>query len=368
VADLEQQKGYLFCTNHGTEPGNCTQSILSGRFLRASTRLQLRPALQAAQTLDDASWVLSLQDAPHKLLAELGQPRACLFSKLISQDPLRQYQLATTALAVAARMKAKGVPLVLMYSDHHAAEAGVAADLMRDLLRLADLTVFPSRSLQAITQASGYCQSEQTVIEDVCLLPAQPFRPLVAEETLQLIWFGHRSNAGYLVDQLPLLLQAKVTQPVQLTVLTEAALLPKLKPLLQQQPTPKNWRYRLKAWDPHNQPAQLSGELNNAHICWLPSDPQNPRKAGASHNRLVDALTSGCLSLASPLGSYRELAAITLLGDRFDQLLTQAVREHERMIQRCTSQRDALLQRFQPNANHSRWRKILQRLASRTAA
>lgn len=359
MADLPQRKGYLFCTNHGTEPGNCTQSILSGRFLRASTRLQLRPALQAAQTLDDASWVLSLQDASHKLLTELGEPKACVFSKLISQDPQQQLQVATTALAVAARMKAKGVPLVLMYSDHHAAEAGVAADLMRDLLRLADLTVFPSRSLQEITQASGYCQSEQTVIEDVCLLPAQPFRQLASSETLQLIWFGHRSNAGYLVDQLPLLLKARVTQPVQLTVLTEAALLPQLKTLLQQQPTPKNWRYRLKAWDPHNQPTQLSNELNNAHICWLPSDPQNPRKAGASHNRLVDALSSGCLTLASPLGSYRELAPIALLGDRFDQLLTQAVQENSNLIKHCATKRDELLQRFQPLANALKWHQTL---------
>jgi len=53
---------------------------------------------------------------------------------------------------------------------------------------------------------------------------------------------------------------------------------------------------------------------------------------------------------------------------RFSKLITQAVQEHDRLIQHCTSQLDALLKRFQSRANALQWHETRMKLKPRAAA
>ena len=354
-----KSNGYLFLVNRGYQTGDCSDFILGGDFMRASTRLQLRPAFKAARSIDQFSKVESLYNCDHYLTNEQPLPRACIFSKITSRDEKLQLRFAKNALSIAAKMKASNIPVAIMYSDHHAIETDCSAILYRDLLRLADLTIFPSIALKKITTQTGYYSQYHAVIEDVTLLEKRPFRRFNSTETLNIIWFGHSSNARYLVSQLPNLLKAETHQKTQLTILTESSILEKIKTILKETPTPKNWTYRLKGWDPRNQPQQLQTELENAHICWLPSNPNDPRKAGASHNRLVDAITAGCITIASPIDSYKELASISLIGDNSSLLLTKAIKEQVKLIENFEANRSKALDRFQIATNSAKWKNLL---------
>jgi len=251
-----------------------------------------------------------------------------------------------------------------MYSDHHAAEANGTSSLYQDLLHLADLTIFPSIALQEATNKAGFQPRNQVVIEDPALLKERPFRNIKRNETLKIIWFGHGSNAKCLVEYLPKILGADLQQPIELTILTEAGILGQIKAIIQQLAPPANWRFRLKAWDASNQPIQLQQELERAQVCWLPSDPADPRKAGASHNRLVDAVTAGCITIASPIGSYQELGPIALVGNNFGLLLSEAVKKQTMLIEKLQAKRSILLKRFQVNSNELKWENALQSLAN----
>ena len=261
-------------------------------------------------------------------------------------------------------MKASGVPLAIMYSDHHAEETNRTSSLYKDLLRLADLAIFPSLALQEATNKAGFQSRNQVVIEDPALLEERPFRNIKKNETLKIIWFGHGSNAKYLVEHLPKILGADLQQPIELTILTEAGILGQIKAIIQQLATPVNWSFRLKAWDASNQPDQLQQELERSQVCWLPSDPADPRKAGASHNRLVDAVTAGCITIASPIGSYQELGPIALVGSNFGLLLSEAVKKQTMLIKKLQANRSNLLKRFQVNSNNLKWENTLQSLVN----
>lgn len=261
-------------------------------------------------------------------------------------------------------MKAAGIPLAIMYSDHHAAETNGASSLYQDLLHLADLTIFPSIALQEATNKAGFQPRNQIVIEDPALLKERPFRNIKRNEALKIIWFGHGSNAKYLVEHLSKILGADIQQPIELTILTEAGTLGQIKAIIQQLARPANWSFRLKAWDSSNQPDQLQQELERAQVCWLPSDPADPRKAGASHNRLVDAVTAGCITIASPIGSYQELRATALVGSNFGLLLSEAVKKQTMLVEKLQANRSTLLKRFQVNSNDLKWENALQNLAN----
>ena len=261
-------------------------------------------------------------------------------------------------------MKASGVPLALLYSDHHAGESNEASSLYQDLLQLADLTIFPSIALREATNNAGFYPRNQTIIEDPALLKERPFRNIKRNEGLRIIWFGHGSNAKYLIEHLPNILKADIHQSIELTILTEAGILGQIKTIIKQLATPSNWSFRLTAWDNSNQPEQLQQELESAHVCWLPSDPTDPRKAGASHNRLVDAVTAGCITIASPIGSYQELGQIALVGNNFGLLLSKALKKQTMLIEKLQANRITVLKRFQVNSNDLKWENALQSLAN----
>ena len=359
-----KSEGFTFFINRGRQIGDFSDEILAGNTVRASTRLQLRPAFRVARQLDPLSKVESLYGCDQYLNNERPLPRACIFSKIISRDKELQLQFTKNALAISAKMKAAGVPLAILYSDHHAAESDEASSLYQDLLQLADLTIFPSIALQKVTNNAGFYPSNQAIIEDPALLKERPFRNIKKNESLRIIWFGHGSNAKYLIKHLPNIIRSDIQQQVELSILTEAGILGQIKAIIQQLAIPANWTFRLKAWDALNQPFQLQQELEHAQVCWLPSDPTDPRKAGASHNRLVDAVTAGCITIASPIGSYQELGPIALVGSNFSLLLSEAVKKQTMLIEKLQANRSTLLKRFQANSNDLKWESALQSLAN----
>ena len=77
---------------------------------------------------------------------------------------------------------------------------------------------------------------------------------------------------------------------------------------------------------------QLEREIARAQISILPSDARDPLKFGVSHNRLVDSIRGGCVTIASPMGSYLELEELALLGNNFGELLNNAVENYRKIM------------------------------------
>ena len=107
-----------------------------------------------------------------------------------------------------------------------------------------------------------------------------------------------------------------------------------------------------------DQPGQLERELRRANISLIPSDPTDPLKQGISHNRIVDALRSGCLPIASPLKSYQELSKVSVLGNDFEHLLFLATKEYARLISKHSFYRPKYLDPFSPRNNIQNWASL----------
>ena len=108
----------------------------------------------------------------------------------------------------------------------------------------------------------------------------------------------------------------------------------------------KTWKFRMVPWNPLDQPAQLERELKRAHISFLPSDPSHPWKAGASTNRLVDSVQTGCIPVTSPLQSYKEMESISLQGENFAYLIDNAWENRCHLADKYNQEIGKLLDRY----------------------
>ena len=122
--------------------------------------------------------------------------------------------------------------------------------------------------------------------------------------------------------------------------------------------------FSLIKWDHLDQPTQLENILAAADIAIIPSDPNDPRKAGVSHNRIVDAARMGCIPVASPMESYKELSKISLLGNNFPQMIEFAWANRERLRKKYGNIRDSLLEEFSPEKNLETWTTIITKILS----
>jgi hypothetical protein len=98
-----------------------------------------------------------------------------------------------------------------------------------------------------------------------------------------------------------------------------------------------------------------------ADACVIPSDPADPRKNGASANRLISALSLGLPVAADLLDSYREFAEhfIDLRSEGFHRLLANPLKYRD-MVLRAQG---GVLSRFSTGTIGRRWVAVLDRIA-----
>ena len=123
-----------------------------------------------------------------------------------------------------------------------------------------------------------------------------------------------------------------------------------------------NWRVKFIIWDEKFKISQLEEEISKANISIIPSDPNDPIKSGVSHNRLVDSVRGGCITIASPMESYKELDGLALLGDNFGELLSKAIGDYERLRVQLENDRDQKLRLFSPEYNLRAWKNFWSNL------
>ena len=91
---------------------------------------------------------------------------------------------------------------------------------------------------------------------------------------------------------------------------------------------------------------------------------KSPVKGGVSHNRLVDAVRSGSIVVASNMQSYQELGQIALLGTDHGVLINHLIPQYERLARKYEVLRPSLLSKFSPEINLNSWRQLLSKMMS----
>jgi hypothetical protein len=321
------------------------------------------PSLIAAQDLGAKPYLLSLHSSDPKWLDTLRPCTACIVGKLSADTEQLTHSMAMANLAAITRLKNYGTKIILQYCDHHLSRSTKCTKrkLYRDLFFMADHIVYPTKTLQALTKDFIQKGSQQHIIYDPWQVTKQHnFRTLAGGETCRIIWFGAGKNLKYLLKQLKEIAESQDnTQSFELTILTRREFNEKLKQII---PTLKisasNWMIRFVNWSDAEQPRQLEHELHRSHITIIPSDPNDPQKTGASHNRLVDAARAGCLVLASPIESYLQLEKICMLGENIGELLRESVSNYGKISAEKNHACNEILAAFSPSNNNLEWKNL----------
>ena len=324
----------------------------------ASARIQLLPAIKAATELNVATKILSLHTSHPEEIKEIDSPQACLIGKMSANNDELVYNLTMANLSAICRLKNRGSKIIVQFSDFHFGRQDILSLFYRDIVYLADHIVFPCRALQKLTLDNIVTNATSSVIHDPWQISKfYTPRQLNEGEAIRAIWFGSNKNIDYLINCLPELLKNwKSERNCELTILGQNYALSKVKNALGNiKGTFSKWKLRLVPWRIDKQPLQLESEITRAHISIIPSDPRDPLKSGVSHNRLVDSVRGGCITIASPMESYKEIPGIALLGDNLSKLLNNAEENYNELSQTLFTDREEKIYQFNPSKNTEEW-------------
>ncbi len=195
-------------------------------------------------------------------------------------------------------LKELGTHVIVDYTDHHLSTQTPAADFYRLALPLADTIVTSSRKL--CEHVFDHTGRESVMIDDPIELQIQPPKAL-EQQTRTLLWFGHASNLPYLLEYLLDRYRSRTDR--RLIIMTNLHPLP--EPYIRALDAP-----HLEGLDIHVIPWKLEDMptvAGLADVCIIPAGVNDPRKSGASANRLITALALGLPVAADQLDSYLPL-------------------------------------------------------------
>lgn len=185
--------------------------------------------------------------------------------------------------------------IILDYTDHHlGAISSPMAAFYTNILPISHKAVVSSTSMAKFL--AQYFNQEITVIEDPIEIPVNPPKILTAAAHSTLLWFGHATNTLYLVNYLQndFLCDADF----RLIALSNGA---GLDMLASNQPRLRSiTKLHLAEWSLQN----MIDASKVSHGCLIPSNLNDPRKSGASSNRLITAFALGLPVSADLLESY----------------------------------------------------------------
>ncbi len=345
--------------------GNITASFGDAVHTNASVRLQLKPCLKALNELNLPPQILSISSDTEYSIKSKNIPKICIVGKISSPDKDEMSNFAKANRALLRKLKELLVPIVIIYSDNKANKAFHGHGFIREILDMADHVICPTNHMCTLANKWTQKNTECSVILD----PNQGFNEKIKrvnrhEKKIRLIWFGHESNLVYLLRVIPDIISTIIkSYELELTILSSKSALNTLSSYLSKTNTGSLTLRRIE-WNHYDQPRQLHQELTRAHISLIPSDPQDPLKQGCSHNRLVDSLFGGCITIASPMPSYLELSKLSLLGNDFSYLIKYAFKNNERLCYKYDLLKPKYLKDFSHSKNSENWHKIIKKLVT----
>ena len=326
---------YTNQTGDVTKQFNVPSTVLS----MASDRMQFKPALDAAVNAGYISEIYSLHSENYSEVLDLKQADICLVTKMSANTFKLNQSMAIANLAALTLLKNEGAKIIVQYCDNIFAKSNSAEDQNDDLRRfykcvfsMADAVTFPCKKMKEMTLKYLNSDTKTFVINDPWQLSTchHP-KKLDTNQRCRLIWFGNNKNLQYLLKNLDdLITKSPSGLKFLLTIVSRKEahdlILKHFQHSGLQHP---NWRLKFVEWCKTSPIEQLEKELAKSHISIIPSDPEDPLKAGVSHNRMVDSIRGGCVTIASPMDSYLEFSDIAILGNDFSEMLSKAINEYE---------------------------------------
>ena len=189
----------------------------------------------------------------------------------------------------------RGARILLDYTDHHLGFDSMMNSFYKPVMGLADNCITSSNHLRKMLQ--DFFPGEVHVIADP--VEISPVKPKKLKVIRTVLWFGHASNIGYLMKWVENLSER---EGFNLIVLTNSQGMK----IFADYPFRTGVRIEVKLleWSITN----MIRAAEFSDFCVIPSDPTDPRKSGASSNRLLTSLALGLPTAASMLPSYQEFA------------------------------------------------------------
>jgi hypothetical protein len=206
-------------------------------------------------------------------------------------DPTR----ATRWLDRLRLLKSTETKIIVDYTDHHMVTQSPAAAFYRDAIALADTIVTSSHKMcdHILTSVGRHT----VMIDDPIEVPV--VNPTTRNKAIKTaLWFGHATNLPYLLDFLMTRYTSKKER--RLIIMTNQYPLPGEYVRQLDKPHLKNLEINVIPWST----ADMIRAATLADICLIPAGMKDPRKSGASSNRLLTALALGLPTAADMLSSY----------------------------------------------------------------
>lgn len=241
--------------------------------------------------------------------------------------------------------RAKGAQSLLDYTDHHLGFPSLMTDFYRKALDVCDACVTPSTHMVHLLSATwnGPIFQINDPIEVHTLAPR-----LTLNEKKTVLWFGHASNIEYLTRFM--IENQDWCTAVRFLVVTDLQglnLFNRLTEKIKDKPD-----FRHIPWSVEN----LINAAKLSDACVIPSDNQDPRKAGASTNRLITALALGLPTAAENLPSYRDFSFYYL--DIHSKSVNELVENPGRFFDLVLSAQEKVVPNFQTATISAEWKKL----------
>jgi hypothetical protein len=106
------------------------------------------------------------------------------------------------------------------------------------------------------------------------------------------------------------------------------------------------------------------GALQECQLVLIPGDPVNPFKAGASANRIAEALNAGRFPIASPLPSYLPFSEAAWVGQDLVQGIEWALANRDEVIARIRRGQALVRAKFAADWVGRQWRELFEGLVT----
>ena len=306
----------------------------------ASARLRMAVAARAWHAAGGSNRFV--EGAVYPSSANDSAARTCVVPKFTGDLPLPAW------LQAIHTVKQQGMRIVIDVCDYpFRTDKGAVPAFYREALTLADaVTVNSTRMAEQMAPHFG---KPVVVIEDAVLgVPDAPrFAP---DKRLNLLWFGHPSNLRFLEPWINVLIQ-QGPRPCRLVLVTQDGFGAKEAAAnLSAQLTP-SFEMTFVEWSLE----ATRRELERCDMAILPSDPRDPRKSGASANRLAEVLQAGRFAVASPLHSYLAFSDAAWVGENLLDGVQWALANRETVMARIHNGQTLVQEKYAMDAIGRQW-------------
>lgn len=192
------------------------------------------------------------------------------------------------------RAKLSGAKIYMDYTDHHLGFESSMSDFYRNVLCMVDVAVTSSRMMKQ--NLAKYYSGHIEIVEDAIECFPQDIKPV--SKPITLLWFGHASNIEYLISFIKL--GFSVGDKIRLIILSNEAGLEYFSRV--ELTSEAEIQIQLGVWSLET----MVHASTLADACIIPINNADPKKSGASSNRLITALALGLPVAAGDLDSYKD--------------------------------------------------------------